>query len=65
MELQHWKIKAQWMRTNMREAVPQMTCIGDIGDALDGIYCGLCYTVKVVSYADNKNTKLIVCSRAS
>ncbi|KAG8704549.1 hypothetical protein FRC09_003458 [Ceratobasidium sp. 395] len=36
-ELQHRKIKAQWFRTNMRDAVNQMTRIGDIGDALDVI----------------------------
>ncbi|KAG8692955.1 hypothetical protein FRC09_010842, partial [Ceratobasidium sp. 395] len=36
-ELQHRKIKAQWFRTNMRDAVNQMTRIGDIGDALDNI----------------------------
>ncbi|QRV94382.1 colossin-A [Ceratobasidium sp. AG-Ba] len=36
-ELQHRKIKAQWFRTNMRDAVFQMTQIGDIGDALETI----------------------------
>ncbi|KAG8698606.1 hypothetical protein FRC12_008574 [Ceratobasidium sp. 428] len=36
-ELQHRKIKAQWFRTNMRDAISQMTRIGDIGDALDAI----------------------------
>ncbi|KAG9121662.1 hypothetical protein FRC07_002303 [Ceratobasidium sp. 392] len=36
-ELQHRKIKAQWHRTNMRDAISQMTRIGDIGDALDAI----------------------------
>ncbi|KAG9106411.1 hypothetical protein FRC07_008848, partial [Ceratobasidium sp. 392] len=36
-ELQHQKIKAQWHRTNMRDAISQMTRIGDIGDALDAI----------------------------
>ncbi|CAE6338946.1 unnamed protein product [Rhizoctonia solani] len=33
-ELQHRKVKAQWDRTNMKEAVPQMIRIGDIGDTL-------------------------------
>jgi hypothetical protein len=37
VELQHRKIKAQWFRTNMREAIPQMVRIGDVGDALDVI----------------------------
>ncbi|KAG8741331.1 hypothetical protein FRC10_002993 [Ceratobasidium sp. 414] len=37
IELQHRKPKAQWERTNMREAIPQMVRIGDIGDALDTI----------------------------
>ncbi|KAG8741835.1 hypothetical protein FRC12_015532, partial [Ceratobasidium sp. 428] len=36
-ELQHRKIKSQWFRTNKREAVSQMTKIGDIGDAIDVI----------------------------
>jgi hypothetical protein len=36
-ELQHRKIKAQWLRTNRREAVPQMTRVGDIADALTAI----------------------------
>ncbi|CCO34066.1 hypothetical protein BN14_08158 [Rhizoctonia solani AG-1 IB] len=33
-ELQHRKVKAQWARTNMKDAVPQMIRIGDIGDTL-------------------------------
>ncbi|EUC55247.1 hypothetical protein RSOL_104410 [Rhizoctonia solani AG-3 Rhs1AP] len=36
-ELQHRKIKIQWKRTNMKDAVPQMIRIGDIGDSLRGI----------------------------
>ncbi|KAG9082831.1 hypothetical protein FS749_006541 [Ceratobasidium sp. UAMH 11750] len=36
-ELQHRKVKAQWLRTNMRDAILQMTNIGDVGDALDNI----------------------------
>ncbi|CUA69692.1 Colossin-A [Rhizoctonia solani] len=36
-ELQHRKIKVQWSRTNKDDAVPQMTRIGDIEDALDMI----------------------------
>ncbi|KAG9079443.1 hypothetical protein FS749_008528 [Ceratobasidium sp. UAMH 11750] len=36
-ELQHRKVKAQWFRTNMRDAILQMTNIGDVGDALDNI----------------------------
>ncbi|KAG8732310.1 hypothetical protein FRC11_014512 [Ceratobasidium sp. 423] len=33
-ELQHRKVKIQWVRTNMKDAVPQMIRIGDIGDTL-------------------------------
>ncbi|CAE6538191.1 unnamed protein product [Rhizoctonia solani] len=36
-ELQHRKVKIQWERTNMKDAVPQMVRIGDIGDTLRGI----------------------------
>ncbi|QRW12580.1 colossin-A [Ceratobasidium sp. AG-Ba] len=36
-KLQHRKIKSQWFRTNKREAVLQMTKMGDIGDAIDVI----------------------------
>ncbi|KAG9085750.1 hypothetical protein FS749_004132 [Ceratobasidium sp. UAMH 11750] len=36
-ELQHRKIKAQWLRTNKRGAVLQMTRIGDIEDAINAI----------------------------
>ncbi|QRV96818.1 colossin-A [Ceratobasidium sp. AG-Ba] len=36
-ELQHRKVKAQWFRTNMRDAISQMTQIGDIGEALEAI----------------------------
>ncbi|KAG8727018.1 hypothetical protein FRC11_014046, partial [Ceratobasidium sp. 423] len=36
-ELQHQKIKVQWSRTNKDNAIPQMTRIGDIEDALDVI----------------------------
>ncbi|KAG9122111.1 hypothetical protein FRC07_001653 [Ceratobasidium sp. 392] len=40
-ELQHRKIKAQWFRTNMHNAITQMTQIGDRGDALDLIQARL------------------------
>ncbi|CAE6459930.1 unnamed protein product [Rhizoctonia solani] len=36
-ELQHRKVKRQWERTNMKDAVPQMARIGGIGDVLRGI----------------------------
>ncbi|KDN35424.1 hypothetical protein RSAG8_11601, partial [Rhizoctonia solani AG-8 WAC10335] len=36
-ELQHRKVKRQWERTNMKDAVPQMVRIGDIGDNLHAI----------------------------
>ncbi|CAE6473819.1 unnamed protein product [Rhizoctonia solani] len=36
-ELQHRKIKVQWSRTNKDNAIPQMTRIGDVEDALDKI----------------------------
>ncbi|KAG9103428.1 hypothetical protein FRC06_010846 [Ceratobasidium sp. 370] len=57
VELQHRKAKAQWERTNMRDAIPQMVRIGDIGDALDTIKTRLdkleCVNDLSPSHSDN------------
>ncbi|KAG8768938.1 hypothetical protein FRC12_005262 [Ceratobasidium sp. 428] len=56
-ELQHRKIKAQWFRTNMHNAITQMTQIGDRGDALDAIQARLNELSKRGSGAKQQSTE--------